>query len=519
MGKSNFSLWNIWVASTLLKCLLFPAYRSTDFEVHRNWMAITYHLPLKDWYIEDTSIWTLDYPPFFAYFEWILSHLVPQFVIDDNCLVISAEPPAFSWPSVFYQRSTVILSECVLFWALQWYINSSQPGTERSKNFVVASSIVLSPALTFIDHIHFQYNGMLFGILCLSLVNAQKKNYLACAVFYTILLCFKHIFLYLAPAYFAFLLRNYCLNIPKKVPRSFSSVCKIVNWLNCLKLGSSMALVVGIAFGPFAYYGVITPLVQRLFPFARGLTHAYWAPNVWAIYSFLDRVLIQFYRHVWKTPVESLASTTSGLVRVVDFTVLPNITPKVTFLLTLFYQIFAILPVLITPTFTKFVGSLTLCGFASFLFGWHVHEKAILLVIIPFTFIVPKDKRLFEVFKLLTCAGYVSLFPLLFRPAEYGFKTLYTFVWCVIYYASFEEITPSLPRRGFWNRFNLIYIIGLLPVVTIVSVLEMLSSTVPVLQRFEFVKLMIYSVYCSIGVIASWNSMSWLYYLDDEIWS
>lgn len=64
---------------------------------------------------QTTSEWTLDYPPFFAYWERVLSSFA--YVVDPEIVRLDNLGYA-AGAAVAFQRSTVILSELVLVLAL-----------------------------------------------------------------------------------------------------------------------------------------------------------------------------------------------------------------------------------------------------------------------------------------------------------------------------------------------------------------------------------------------------------------
>ncbi|EFX04366.1 dolichyl glycosyltransferase [Grosmannia clavigera kw1407] len=489
------------LVAAAFKILLFPAYKSTDFEVHRNWLAITHSLPIWDWYYEKaTSEWTLDYPPFFAYFEWIMSQVA---ALADPLMLHVYNLNYDSWQTVYFQRSSVIVTELFLVFALQKYVDSCHGPAAKRAAQAAAISILLSPGLLIIDHIHFQYNGFLYGVLIYSLVLAKKKTtLLGSGLVFASLLCLKHIYAYLAPAYIVFLLRTYCLS-PKSIFR--------IQWLNCVKLGSGISAIVGVAFGPFALREQIPQILGRLFPFARGLCHAYWAPNVWAIYSFADRLLIPLAPRLgWELRADALNSVTRGLVGDTTFAVLPDVSPRMCFILTVLFQVMPLLKLFLQPTWDNFVGALTLCGYASFLFGWHVHEKAILLVIIPFSLLALKDRRYLSAFRPLAVAGHVALFPLLFTPAEFPIKTVYTIFWLVAFLLIFDSLAQASrqPRFFLFDRFSTLYIAISIPLILYCSLLHKLVFG----GQYEFLPLMFTSSYCAIGVVGSWVGFVVVYF-------
>nr|XP_039274095.1 probable dolichyl pyrophosphate Glc1Man9GlcNAc2 alpha-1,3-glucosyltransferase isoform X1 [Styela clava] len=514
------------VLISLLKLLFLSSYRSTDFEVHRNWLAITNNPSHHKWYYENTSEWTLDYPPFFAWFEWSLSQAAKYF--DEQMLVIT-NLKYDSDATILFQKLSVIFADFLLIYATYRCSTVLPTSKEHSGKTLQAKYepkilsilIIFNAGLLLVDHIHFQYNGFLTGMLFLSMYNILDGNILWGSFWFATLLNFKHIYLYMAPAYGIYLFRIYCMD-PKK--RGISSILSF-HPLRLLQLAATVILVFSASFVPFKDH--LPQVISRLFPFKRGLTHAYWAPNFWALYIFLDKILsiagVKFkFIHLSQLKATSFSK---GLVEEAEHAILPSPTPLITVIITLVF----IMPCLIDLWFwpkaltskhlgNQFIRSVVFTSLTSFMFGWHVHEKAILMAILPLTLLsVCGTKKDAEIFVFLQAVGHYSLFPLLFMPFETVTKISIVVIYTMLSFELLHKLKQSnLKDKSKWclpllGRFETLYIFGLVINEVYCSALH---RFMPFSEKFEFVPLMMTSTFCAVGVTWSWIKLGYSIFVD-----
>ena len=89
----------------------------------------------------------------------------------------------------------MILMDFLLYFATWRYIQSSNRLIRcPQESTVIFSLVCLNTGLVMVDHIHFQYNGMLLAFLVLILDLANRAQYVHAAAVYSALVLFKHLF-------------------------------------------------------------------------------------------------------------------------------------------------------------------------------------------------------------------------------------------------------------------------------------------------------------------------------------
>ncbi|XP_061979533.1 probable dolichyl pyrophosphate Man9GlcNAc2 alpha-1,3-glucosyltransferase [Populus nigra] len=350
-----------------------------DFEAQRHWMEITTNLPIKDWYFNttnnDLSYWGLDYPPLTAYQSYFHGLILKYF--DPNSVSLFTSRGYETHFGKLLMRWTVLSSDLLIFFpAVLYFIfvyhGGNGSGGDQSDVAWHIAVILINPCLILIDHGHFQYNCISLG-LTLGAVAAvlSRKNLLACVLF-CLSLNHKQMSAYYAPAFFSHLFGS-CLR--RKNPP-----------LEVLKLGLAVLGTFAIVWWPYlhsrdALFGVLS----RLAPFERGIYEDYVA-NFWCSTSILIK---------WKRLFTTRSLRFVSLVATI-----------LTFLPSMIQQILA-------PSSKGFLYGLLNSSFAFYLFSFQVHEKSILLPLLPATLLAMELPGVHSM--LLMLCALLSMFPLLCR--------------------------------------------------------------------------------------------------------
>jgi alpha-1,3-glucosyltransferase len=350
---------------------------------------------------------------------------------------------------------------------------------------------------------------MLLGLLLVAASLVLKRRFLAAAVAFGALINAKHLFVVLGPVVGVHFLAQFVL--PQRSVANLLLLIAIVVSVTALSVAPILVATISDS-SSCANGSVLEQLQQiasRLFPFnERGLMHAYWAPNAYALYAAADLVAAR------ATGRRHGGALTSGLVEshAQQFSVLPDVSPRVCALLTLL----AMLPLLVALWRKRssanvnavFLRALSYASLAAFMFGWHVHEKAILVALVPLTFVTTASHVDRQQWLLLTAAGGAALLPLLdpARPIDrLAGAALLALFWLVAYLA-LARLAPRVEHR-FSERALVAYAIGALLVLP-----AAVHVVIPLLDRqtrLPFLPLMLTSVYCALGVACAWIRASW----------
>lgn len=458
--------------------------------------------------------------------------------------------------------------------------------SRHAKTCIVVSLVLTTPGLIFVDHVHFQFTGLFVGGLLLSVAAVRLKYDVLAAVTITALGMANRIFLYAAPLFFVYLLRHYCY-VPLRGPArdagdsdgpeaeesefsdGFSSASasdvdaprrssgtgqkarggaghdRHFSWRRLVFIVGCVSVVLVGCVVPFV--GGDDPgaslrgVAGSLLPFGEpGLTHTYWAPNVWALYNTADVALRFIVRHAAVFfgavppavgtiyPGDPEPTTTSGVIGT-----RPSVLPEVDQGMTIALALLAMLPVLVDvwrkPHPRTFITALAYCGMCGFMLGWHVRETTILLVTVPLTLVAADSGHMGQLLLLLTLISLFSLFPLLFRATEAPILPLLSVAYLTVAFATLDyfhrlqqlerRIAPTGVASNLWSsgrsRHSLmdlpgvmadagvrLYVLGFPPLYCATMLFSVLYS-----KELPFLSLMCTSAYCAVGMVYSWSVM------------
>jgi alpha-1,3-glucosyltransferase len=418
--------------------------RFGDFEAQRHWMEITVNLHPLQWYQNSTEndleYWGLDYPPLTAYHSWICGKIA-QLIGWGEIVALHSSRGIETVRSKLFMRYTALAADLLIFVsAMVFFVWRYYQGRSRSEWLTILCMILLQPAFVLIDHGHFQFNSICLGLTLWAVNALLHDRVIFASILFSLSLNYKQMALYYSLPFFFYILR-YCWEKPTFI----SKISTLI------QVAISVLATFAACWAPWLATGDLSQVLQvvrRVFPFHRGLYEDKVA-NFWCSTSMAIKWHLRFTRD--QLVVMTMAITLIACV------------PSCLYIL--FGRGHRIHRLLI-----GMVG----CSFAFFMFSFHVHEKTILLPLLPVVLLMGDFDKAGLLVNWLGTVATFSMYPLFVKdeitPAYYA--SLLSFV---ILTLSVSEVN----RKGLYI-WKMLYLLSL----AILAVIQAINSFITPPARY-----------------------------------
>ncbi len=310
-----------------------------------------------------------------------------------------------------FMRFTVLVSDLLFMISGAFALARRIPGFSRAHLLLA----LLTPPFLLIDHGHFQYNNVMLGLTLWAVAFFASKAYFMAVICLFASVCFKQMNLYSIPAFGAALLGfGAAEGTPMEVLSAYA------RW------GFAALFTLLASFTPFLLsFEDFKAVLTRLFPVGRGLFEEK-VGNAWCTVSIFTKI------H------RKLTHTT--LFQWCLISVVLSLLPMLLGLITKGAQR--------RLNVTRFLLGLAYCCLAMFMFSYHVHEKQILIPLLPIAFLTPHSPWFVYFFTLWSS---FSLYPLMRKDdLQIAYFSILV-IWNCLFVLVFGRRFASMPAA--WKFF------------------------------------------------------------------
>lgn len=331
-------------------------------------------------------------------------------------------------------RATVIVSEyltyipAVIIFSRHY---SRAEGTGTTSALIALVAILMQPAVLLIDHGHFQYNTVMLGLVVASLSSIYAGRSLWSCIYFVAALGFKQMALYYSPIIFAYLLGS-CVTPKIRVGRLFSVA--IVTLIAFIVLFAP--LIGGVLYEHFQ----MTPLPHLPSPpilSERGITIDHSSPRDIILLQVSQVVhrMFPFARGLFEDKVANFWCFTNTFYKLKQLQGVIEL-PRLSAFITLMSVTGPMLVVGAVPKRSLLPYALATSAWGFFLFSFQVHEKSVLLPLMPMTLLLASKKGLSKEYRAwigyANVVGMWTMYPLLKRDGLQVPYVVVTLLWCFL---------------------------------------------------------------------------------------